>query len=125
MNLVVEVNRKLNIMQLDQKSFILDQEKRTRDQESQDILDWLSPLSFWEKQNDTIQRREPGTGEWLLNDPLFTKWLDGTNSVLWCPGERTSRLSLAFHCLALLTCVSWCRKNSPCVCRPSTELTGV
>jgi len=86
MNLVAEVKRQLSIMKLDQ-------ENRTRDQESQDILDWLSPINFWTKQNDTIQRREPGTGEWLLNDPLFTKWLDGTNSILWCPGERMSQLS--------------------------------
>jgi hypothetical protein len=103
MNLVVEVNKKLNLMHLDQKSFILGQENRTRDKESQEILDWLSPLNFWNKQNDTIQKREPGTGEWLLNDPLFLKWLDGTNRILWCQGERMYPLSYASHCFAILT----------------------
>jgi hypothetical protein len=90
MSLVAEVHQKLNVMQLDH-------ENRTRDKESQDILDWLSPLNFWTKQKDTFQRREPGTGEWLLNDPLFTQWRDETNNnILWCPGERKSHLLLAF-----------------------------
>lgn len=58
------------------------------DEESQKILDWLSPLNFWEKQHDALSRRESGTGQWILEEPAFNEWLDGTQRILWCPGMR-------------------------------------
>jgi hypothetical protein len=64
------------------------QECRSIDQETQDILEWLSPLKFWSKQRDTFERRQEGTGKWLLHDPEFQKWLDGITEILWCPGDR-------------------------------------
>src|SRR5437762_1740429 len=67
----------------------LDQENRIRDQEVRDIINWISPLNFWQTQNDNFERRQKGTGEWLLNDPKFMKWLTGSTNILWCPGDRT------------------------------------
>jgi len=58
------------------------------DEESQKILDWLSPLNFWEKQHDALSRREAGTGQWILEEPAFIEWLDRTQRILWCPGMR-------------------------------------
>ena len=102
-----EVNRKLIELQLGQKCktwdldiyqiganlFLLDQENRIRDQESREIVEWLSPLNFWAKQNDTIERRQEGTGEWLLKHPDFQKWVNGEISIVWCPGDRTPPFS--------------------------------
>lgn len=60
------------------------------DQESLDILNWLSPLNFWAKQYDTFSRKEDGTGQWLFEEPAFNEWLEGTERILWCPGMRKS-----------------------------------
>jgi hypothetical protein len=58
------------------------------DQESQKIVAWLSPLNFWVKQDDTLSRKQEGTGQWLFEHPAFKGWLDGTDRTLWCPGMR-------------------------------------
>jgi hypothetical protein len=63
-----------------------------KEQKRQDILNWLSPLNFWPKQNDIFERRCKGTGEWLLGRPEFQKWIEGENPILWCPGDRKSIL---------------------------------
>ena len=51
-----------------------------------DILHWLSPLNFWMKQQDTLSRKEEGTGLWLFEEPAFKDWLEGRERILWCPG---------------------------------------
>lgn len=56
--------------------------------EERDLLDWLSPLEFFSKQNDALSRRQEGTGRWLLESNEFRRWLDIAGRVLWCPGMR-------------------------------------
>jgi hypothetical protein len=51
---------------------------------------WLSNLNFASRQADFLKRQQPGTGEWLLSDPVFQSWLKGNNRTLWCPGLRKS-----------------------------------
>jgi hypothetical protein len=58
------------------------------DQETRDILDWLSPLNFWTKQDDYFSRKEDGTCRWIFEEPAFNAWLNGTERMLWCPGIR-------------------------------------
>jgi len=58
------------------------------DRESQEILNWLSPLNFWVKQDDTLARRESGTCQWIFEESAFKEWLGGTQRTLWCPGMR-------------------------------------
>jgi hypothetical protein len=79
-----------------------------QDEADRKIIQWLSELNFWEKQDDTFERCQEGTGQWLLDDPLFQTWLNGETTVLWCPGNRMSRHSL-------LLMYSWCRQDIPCV----------
>ncbi|KAN0073009.1 hypothetical protein V8E54_009123 [Elaphomyces granulatus] len=55
-------------------------------QKNRHIVDWISTLNFSTKQNDFFGRHQEGTGEWMLQDVTFKKWLDGTERVLWCPG---------------------------------------
>lgn len=60
------------------------------DSKIQKILDWLSPLNMYQKQQDTLSRRHGTTGSWLLNDSLFRDRIDSDDShrTLWCPGDR-------------------------------------
>ena len=52
-----------------------------------EILDWLSPLSFYAKQKDTLDKVQKGTGGWLLQSVEFTQWLTSPKKqTLWCPG---------------------------------------
>ncbi|KAF8133575.1 ankyrin repeat-containing domain protein [Mycena galopus ATCC 62051] len=55
--------------------------------ENQDIIiNWLSPINFFQRQADISQMREKGTGGWLLAHPLFKKWEADFGSTLWCHG---------------------------------------
>jgi hypothetical protein len=61
--------------------------------EGRDTLDWLSKLSFNDRQNDLFSRRHPGTAEWILKTEAFMAWRDGGHDQcqnLWCPGIRES-----------------------------------
>ena len=53
------------------------------------VLDWLSPLNMYQKQQDTLSRRHGSTGSWLLEEPNFRKWVnsESSNRTLWCPGD--------------------------------------
>ncbi|KAL8758457.1 MAG: hypothetical protein Q9199_001475 [Rusavskia elegans] len=55
-------------------------------QQRQEILQWLSPLNFIRTQQDTLGRREEGTGQWLIDSSEFKNWLAGNNCILCCPG---------------------------------------
>lgn len=61
-------------------------------QESQDseqyrvTMDWLSSTNFPAQQSDIISKRKEGTGNWFLESPEFTKFLQGTKQTLFCPG---------------------------------------
>ncbi|KAJ7113601.1 hypothetical protein C8R44DRAFT_596213, partial [Mycena epipterygia] len=50
------------------------------------ILDWITPLNFFQRQADIFSAWQPGTGEWLLSDPKFSKWKSGPREILWCRG---------------------------------------
>src|SRR5271170_8513401 len=57
------------------------------DDERQAIASWLSSLNFQASQNEFIQKRRKGTGEWFLESQEFKDWSDGTSEMLWCPGD--------------------------------------
>jgi hypothetical protein len=71
---------------------VLDATNNHLDQESQAIIDWLSPLNFFPTQTDTLHRRENGTGEWLFKTPEFKAWLSRAEKILWCSGLRIPTL---------------------------------
>ncbi|KAJ6521467.1 hypothetical protein DFH09DRAFT_939032 [Mycena vulgaris] len=50
------------------------------------IIEWFSPLNFFLRQADIFSARQPGTGEWLLQDELFKTWRSGEGKALWCRG---------------------------------------
>ena len=57
-------------------------------QERLDIAEWLSSLNFKASQLEFLQRRQAGTGEWLLESSKFKDWRNGILRELWCPGIR-------------------------------------
>ncbi len=52
------------------------------------ILKWLSSLDFGTRLSEMLDRRQEGTGSWLLESQPFTSWLKGDIRAIWCPGMR-------------------------------------
>ncbi|KAK3168394.1 hypothetical protein OEA41_004841 [Lepraria neglecta] len=68
-----------------------------QDMQVEAVLDWLSPLNMFQRQQDTLSRRHGNTGSWLLSAPAFQRWVnsESTDRTLWCPGDPgTGKLSL-------------------------------
>src|SRR5882762_5349254 len=59
---------------------------RQHDQEQQAILDWLSSVDYSPQQNDFIERRQEGTGEWLVESNDFQHWENNKKCILLCSG---------------------------------------
>ncbi|KAH7120600.1 ankyrin repeat-containing domain protein [Dactylonectria macrodidyma] len=62
------------------------QEDRERYEEQQTILDWLTPIDYTLQQNDFLSRRQPGTGQWLIESKEFLSWVASSKQTLFCPG---------------------------------------
>ncbi|KAF3185298.1 hypothetical protein TWF788_004617 [Orbilia oligospora] len=50
------------------------------------ILEWITPIDDSAQHNDFLNRRQPGTGNWLLNSSEYQNWLHTPKAVLYCPG---------------------------------------
>lgn len=50
------------------------------------ILDWLAPMDYAPQQSDFINRRQVGTGKWLLDSAEFKAWKETDNETIFCPG---------------------------------------
>ncbi|KAG8526588.1 uncharacterized protein KY384_008789 [Bacidia gigantensis] len=53
--------------------------------ESRTVIEWLSPLTFFQTQDDYFEKREAGTGQWFLESASFQEWLTSKGGTLWCP----------------------------------------
>jgi Cdc6-like AAA superfamily ATPase len=51
-----------------------------------EVLNWLTPIEYAHQQNDNFKRRQPGTGQWLLDSAEFQTWLNNGKQTLFCPG---------------------------------------
>ncbi|KAI1323192.1 nucleoside phosphorylase domain-containing protein [Xylariaceae sp. FL0255] len=61
---------------------------RLLEKEWLEILDWLiSPdHDYGPQQSDTFGRRQPGTGQWLLESGEYQQWIQTPNKTLFCRG---------------------------------------
>jgi Cdc6-like AAA superfamily ATPase len=50
------------------------------------ILDWLTPIDYGLQQSDYLKRRQPGTGQWLLDSGEYQAWLKTKKQTLFCQG---------------------------------------
>ena len=62
------------------------QDARGNREENRVILDWLTTIEYAPQQGDFRTRRQPETGQWLLDSPQFRTWLEAENQTLFCPG---------------------------------------
>ncbi|KAJ2993973.1 hypothetical protein NUW58_g1677 [Xylaria curta] len=54
--------------------------------EDTQILDWLTSADYGTQQTDYLRRRQPGTGQWLLDSDQYQTWREGPKKTLFCPG---------------------------------------
>ena len=54
--------------------------------EDLEILNWITPFDYGSHLSDYFQRRQAGTGQWLLNSTEFQEWLKTSQKTLFCPG---------------------------------------
>lgn len=54
--------------------------------EDREVLDWLTPLDYGPQHSDYLKRRQPGTGQWLLDSEQYRTWLGTTQQTLFCQG---------------------------------------
>lgn len=55
------------------------------------IIQWLStvePAINWSNHDDARNKHQPGTGQWLIDQPAFKQWKRTTGSVLWLHGKQ-------------------------------------
>jgi Cdc6-like AAA superfamily ATPase len=50
------------------------------------ILNWLTPTDYGPQHSDVLNRRQPGTGQWLLDSTEYQTWLNTSKQTLFCPG---------------------------------------
>jgi Cdc6-like AAA superfamily ATPase len=66
----------------------VDQLNRKQDDKDRvEILEWLTPIDYAPEQDNFIKRRQPGTGQWLLDSQEFHDWLKTSGQILFCPGD--------------------------------------
>jgi len=62
------------------------QDDREAREERQTILEWLTAIDYTLQQSDFINRREAGTGQWLINSDEYQTWIRTPKTTLFCPG---------------------------------------
>jgi hypothetical protein len=55
--------------------------------EGVEILDWLTSIDYGPQQSDYFNRRQRGTGEWLLESKEFQDWLATSKQTLFALGS--------------------------------------
>ncbi|KAJ5422843.1 hypothetical protein N7445_010951 [Penicillium cf. griseofulvum] len=60
--------------------------QRQESNEQSSILEWLSAVDYTLQQRDFLDRRQEGTGQWLLASEEYKHWLHTRGATLFCPG---------------------------------------
>ncbi|KAJ6438813.1 ankyrin [Purpureocillium lavendulum] len=60
--------------------------QRQAAQDCRAILNWLTPVDISVQQHDHFRRRQPETGQWLLESPEYQSWLRDHGQILLCKG---------------------------------------
>ena len=57
-----------------------------QDENTKELLSWLTGVDYGSQQSDILGRRQEGTGNWLLESDEFQNWCNGSRQTLFCPG---------------------------------------
>ncbi|KAK7022681.1 ankyrin repeat-containing domain protein [Favolaschia claudopus] len=68
----------------------------SNDNKMNKILNWLTPLNFYQHQDATFATWQKGTGQLFLSLPEFKTWLSNSEKVLWCEGPPGAGKNCAF-----------------------------
>ncbi|KAJ7249844.1 ankyrin repeat domain-containing protein [Mycena rebaudengoi] len=68
------------------KDAVLEQRLLINGAEREKIIEWVSPLNFFSRNEDIFRARQNGTGMWLLDDIQFKDWVLSPGGTLWCYG---------------------------------------
>ncbi|KAI3326265.1 hypothetical protein HD806DRAFT_489812 [Xylariaceae sp. AK1471] len=71
-------------------SMTVQNERRQMKELMNTMVNYFSPVSFSEKQNEIFSQRQPGTGQWFIDSLTFQEWLRSPGATLWCPGAPGS-----------------------------------
>ncbi|KAJ7210947.1 ankyrin repeat domain-containing protein [Mycena rebaudengoi] len=63
-----------------------EQRQITDGAERDKIIEWVSPLNFFSRNEDIFRAHQDGTGMWLLDDVRFQDWVLSPGGTLWCYG---------------------------------------
>ncbi|PIG88751.1 hypothetical protein AARAC_000488 [Aspergillus arachidicola] len=79
-------------LQQNQDRHLLAHEGRYRTEKERMILDWLSTEAQAQKHRNVCSMRVEGTCAWLLDQPSYINWREGTSesNILWCYGAQGS-----------------------------------
>ncbi|KAJ7755758.1 hypothetical protein B0H14DRAFT_2978102 [Mycena olivaceomarginata] len=56
------------------------------EEERAKLINWVSPINFYQRQSDILGVRQPNTGGWILEDVRFKNWEAFDGTILWCEG---------------------------------------
>ncbi|KAJ7249835.1 ankyrin repeat-containing domain protein [Mycena rebaudengoi] len=77
------------------KDAVLEQRLLINGAEREKIIEWVSPLNFFSRNEDIFRARQNGTGMWLLDDIQFKDWVLSPGGTLWCYGMRAGKTVLS------------------------------
>ena len=73
-------------------------ERNQDDQGRQTILDWSTPIDYALQQSGFINRRQAGTGKWLLDSAEFEAWVGTDKRILFCLGIPGAGKTIILKC---------------------------
>ncbi|KAM5366213.1 hypothetical protein ACJZ2D_010641 [Fusarium nematophilum] len=82
----IPLERKIDAVGNDVQELKQDAEVTRQAIQRKEVLDWLQDVNWRHQQYMHYDRREPGTGQWLLDSSEFQEWLEAPGSTLLCCG---------------------------------------
>lgn len=71
-----------------QQELLFDEKERKWKDECEKTLDFLSKIPANKMHADVRNRRLKDSGQWIIKNETFQRWMDGNLKTLWCPGKR-------------------------------------
>lgn len=63
--------------------------QRVSEYERRSLLEWISTIQYGRHHDEIEEKRNPNTGDWLIQHPKFCEWMESPKSgALWLQGSR-------------------------------------